>query len=106
MEFSLIVFRMDPASSREEFCSRVALRAARMMREIDHVGWLDGRTIGVLLPATSIQGGRKFAGRVAAPAGPGGMMTDVESTTNPGEWMLRFMGEHAEDAGRGSRAAL
>ena len=34
------------------------------MRSIDEIGWLDEKKIGVLLPVTNFQGGRRFVTRV------------------------------------------
>jgi lipopolysaccharide/colanic/teichoic acid biosynthesis glycosyltransferase len=56
-EFSLVVF---PAEARGYLLNPVM----RTMRSIDEVGWLDERTIGVLLPITSLEGAQVFARRI------------------------------------------
>ena len=63
-QFSLAVFDIAGLNSNGRGVRRVANRIREKMRSIDEVGWIDTRRIGVLLPATGIEGGRKFAQRV------------------------------------------
>ncbi len=66
-EFSLAVFDVSGLNSQGRGIKRVAAQIREEMRSIDEVGWIDSQCIGVLLPVTNIDGGRKFAHRVGAP---------------------------------------
>jgi lipopolysaccharide/colanic/teichoic acid biosynthesis glycosyltransferase len=63
-EFSLAVFDVSGLNSHGRGIQRVADQIREGMRSIDEVGWIDSKNIGVLLPVTNIEGGRKFAKRV------------------------------------------
>ena len=64
-EFSLAVFDVSRMISNSQSLKQIAGHMLEEMRSIDEVGWLDARNIGVLLPATNRQGGRRFAARVS-----------------------------------------
>jgi len=63
-EFSLAAFDVSGMNSNGRGIKRVANHIRQEMRSIDEVGWIDSQCIGVLLPVTNIEGGRKFAHRV------------------------------------------
>lgn len=64
-EFSLAVFDVSLMISNNQGMKQMACRIREDIRSIDEVGWLDARNIGVLLPATKLPGGQKFATRVS-----------------------------------------
>jgi lipopolysaccharide/colanic/teichoic acid biosynthesis glycosyltransferase len=63
-EFSLAVFDVSGMNSHGRGIQKLADQIRDEMRSIDEVGWIDPKSIGVLLPLTNIEGGRKFAHRV------------------------------------------
>jgi lipopolysaccharide/colanic/teichoic acid biosynthesis glycosyltransferase len=63
-EFSLVVFDVPKTSLNGQVAKLVVHTVREQMRSIDEVGWLDSKRIGILLPATKSEGGRKFARRV------------------------------------------
>jgi lipopolysaccharide/colanic/teichoic acid biosynthesis glycosyltransferase len=64
-EFSLAVFNVSGMNSNGRGVQHAADQIRKKMRSIDEVGWIDSRSIGVLLPVTNVEGGRKFAHRVS-----------------------------------------
>jgi lipopolysaccharide/colanic/teichoic acid biosynthesis glycosyltransferase len=62
--FTLVVFDVSAMNSNGRDARRLASRIRAKLRTIDEVGWIDAGCIGVLLPATGIEGGRMFAQRV------------------------------------------
>jgi lipopolysaccharide/colanic/teichoic acid biosynthesis glycosyltransferase len=91
-EFSLVVF---PCEWREPLLD--PLRKA--MRSIDEVGWLDQRTVGVLLPITSFEGGVAFTRRVAAFLGTQAAEMPLEVFSYPQHWYPQSREERG-DGGR------
>lgn len=63
-EFSLAVFDVSGMNSNGRGIQQAANLIQEKMRSIDEAGWIDSKSIGVLLPVTNIEGGRKFAHRV------------------------------------------
>jgi lipopolysaccharide/colanic/teichoic acid biosynthesis glycosyltransferase len=94
-EFCLVVF---PAELRASLLDHVR----RAMRSIDEVGWLDERTVGVLLPITSFEGGVVFAGRVAASLDVPAAGPPFEVFSYPGHWFPRSTEDRG---GQGGEAA-
>ncbi len=85
-EFSLVALDgFGPGGNGRD--TRLVARTVRgQMRSIDEVGWLDARSIGVLLPATGWEGGRRFACRLLeALHGPSSRIS-WEVYTYPGRW--------------------
>jgi hypothetical protein len=64
-EFSLAVFNVTSILSSSRSMKQIIRGIQERMRSIDEIGWLDPQSIGVLLPATNLHGGRKFANRVS-----------------------------------------
>lgn len=63
-EFSLIVFDVSRIVANGSGIQQVTRQIRDRMRSIDEVGWIDERNIGVLLPATNLEGGGNFASRI------------------------------------------
>jgi len=63
-EFSLAVFDVSKVITNNERLQEIVNELKRQMRSIDEMGWLDEVNVGVLLPVTSLDGGRKFSTRV------------------------------------------
>jgi lipopolysaccharide/colanic/teichoic acid biosynthesis glycosyltransferase len=66
-QFALVVFDVSGTNGDGRGVRQAALRIRETMRSIDEIGWIDHVRIGVLLPVTSIEGGRVFAQRVGGP---------------------------------------
>lgn len=64
-EFSLAVFDVSAMISNSRGMKQIVCGVREKMRSIDEIGWFDARNIGVLLPLTNLQGGRRFAARVS-----------------------------------------
>jgi lipopolysaccharide/colanic/teichoic acid biosynthesis glycosyltransferase len=92
-EFSLVVF---PAELRALLLDPIR----RAMRSIDEVGWLDERTVGVLLPITSLEGGMAFAGRVAASLDSPSAALPLKVFSYPRHWFLQSAEERGSEATR------
>jgi lipopolysaccharide/colanic/teichoic acid biosynthesis glycosyltransferase len=63
-EFALAVFDVSGMNSHGRSVRRLADLIKAEMRSIDEVGWIDTRSIGVMLPVTSVEGARIFTGRI------------------------------------------
>jgi lipopolysaccharide/colanic/teichoic acid biosynthesis glycosyltransferase len=63
-EFSLAVFDIIGIASDSRQILQTTSHIREKMRSIDEVGWLNGKSIGVILPLTNIEGGERFAIRV------------------------------------------
>src|SRR5437867_1536479 len=80
-EFSLLVFDGETGAAA---APNLLHAINRRVREIDEIGWLDHRRVGVLLPFTSPSGAKLLAEdicRVMAPAPP-----NYTIYTYPGQW--------------------
>ena len=86
-EFSLAVFDVAGMISNRRGMKQIVSGIREKMRSIDEIGWLDARSIGVLLPVTNLQGGRRFATRVSesATVAPGSIPWTVY--THPVHWL-------------------
>jgi lipopolysaccharide/colanic/teichoic acid biosynthesis glycosyltransferase len=78
--FSLAVFDVSGMNSNGRDIKRVTGSIKEKMRTIDEVGWIDPKSIGVLLPVTSAEGGQQFAHRVGEPI-------PCSIYTYPGHWL-------------------
>src|SRR6185295_18789927 len=58
--FSLVIVDLQGGDEKSRSCQGLLLRVQRLMRSLDLVGWLDSSRVGVLLPATSLQGAMSF----------------------------------------------
>ena len=87
-EFALAVFDLASLGSRGPGVRRLTDRICGKMRSIDEIGWIDSRRIGVLLPVTNLDGGRKFLRR-AGESIPGTVYA------YPGHWLPINDGEDA-----------
>ncbi len=63
-EFSLAVFDITGIASDKRQILKTTSHIREIMRSIDEVGWLNGDKIGVILPSTGFEGGKRFAIRV------------------------------------------
>jgi lipopolysaccharide/colanic/teichoic acid biosynthesis glycosyltransferase len=63
-EFTLAVFDVSSMNHNGRGVQQVTKQIREKMRSIDEIGWIDPKSIGVLLPVTNIEGGWKFAHRV------------------------------------------
>lgn len=61
-EFALTIFQTEGVGTWKSV--EVIGRIKKCVRTVDEIGWLDDRNIGVLLPATTMDGGHRFARRV------------------------------------------
>jgi lipopolysaccharide/colanic/teichoic acid biosynthesis glycosyltransferase len=64
--FSLAVFDVSGMNHNGSGVRQLVNGIQEKMRSIDEIGWIDPQNIGVLLPVTNMEGGRKFANRVGA----------------------------------------
>jgi lipopolysaccharide/colanic/teichoic acid biosynthesis glycosyltransferase len=95
-EFSLAVF--DTAGNPS-----LTRRIRRLLRSIDEVGWIDARTLGVLLPSTPRAGGEAFSRRVLDRLDGSDGTPSWRVYSYPHHWLLTA-GQRAGDA-PGQRAA-
>jgi len=96
-EFTLVVLDVSEAGLNGRG-TRLAVDAIlKQMRSIDEVGWLDARSIGILLPATKREGGRKFAHRlgVSMPDPVAGVPLTIY--TYPAHWLPGGNGKTGTD---------
>jgi lipopolysaccharide/colanic/teichoic acid biosynthesis glycosyltransferase len=75
--FALAVFAVSPVKLNGKV-KGIAAKVKEKTRSIDVIGWLDWEKLGVLLPATDLEGGRIFSRRV--------METIAESASVP--WVV------------------
>lgn len=61
--FALAVFVVSPTKLNGK-TREIAGKIKEKTRSIDEIGWLDWEKLGVLLPATDLEGGRMFSRRV------------------------------------------
>lgn len=95
--FAFVVFEMEDAQlslSRKETISKSLLTG---LRSIDEIGWLDDKSIGILLPATSNEGCRQFLQRVAAVAKPSARGLRSSVYAYPGQWPFPSESESGKD---------
>jgi lipopolysaccharide/colanic/teichoic acid biosynthesis glycosyltransferase len=90
-KFSLAVFDISGMSSNGKGIRRAGRHIQEKMRSIDELGWLDEQRLGVLLPVTGVEGGKKFATRV-------GESMPCTVFTYPTHWLSGSNG----DSGNGS----
>ena len=84
--FAFVVFEVEAArltDSRKDAISRSLMAG---LRSIDEIGWLDDRSIGILLPATSDEGGSRFLRRLEEIAEPGAQGLRGSVYAYPGQW--------------------
>ena len=81
--FSLALFDVDSSSDSQMRSQQARIR--KSMRSIDQVGWMGDKSLGVFLPATSNEGARIFAGRVAA------SLASHKIFTYPENWIPEYM---------------
>ncbi len=96
-EFSLAVFDVSSAVAGRNGMKRITDVLREKMRSIDEMGWLDVRSIGVLLPVTNRQGGRRFAARVSESVSDGPSLS-WSVYTYPAEWLVGGNGGSDKDA--------
>jgi lipopolysaccharide/colanic/teichoic acid biosynthesis glycosyltransferase len=86
-EFSLVVLDVTGLGSNGRGIQQVARTIKEKMRSIDEVGWLDSGNIGILLPVTKNEGGRRFANRLceSIPTPPSSIPWMVY--TYPAHWL-------------------
>ncbi len=86
-EFSLVVLDVTGLESNGRGIQLVARTIKAKMRSIDEFGWLDSRNIGILLPVTKNEGGRRFAHRLcdSIPTPPSPIPSMVY--TYPAHWL-------------------
>jgi len=86
-EFSLVVLDVTGLGSNGRGIQLVARTIKEKMRSIDEVGWLDSGNIGILLPVTKNEGGRRFANRLceSIPTPPSSIPWMVY--TYPAHWL-------------------
>jgi lipopolysaccharide/colanic/teichoic acid biosynthesis glycosyltransferase len=61
-EFALTIFQTEGIGTWKSV--EVIKQIKKCIRTVDEIGWLDEKSLGVLLPATSMDGGHRFARRV------------------------------------------
>ncbi len=89
-EFSLAVFNVSAVVS-DVPCMKQMVRGIRTnMRSIDEAGWLDREKIGVLLPATTMEGGRTFACRVMRVVASLRTPLPFDVYSYPRHWLTKF----------------
>jgi lipopolysaccharide/colanic/teichoic acid biosynthesis glycosyltransferase len=86
--FSLVVLNVSGLSRNGDGVLLVTKTIRGAMRSIDEVGWLDARSIGVLLPATGREGGNKFACRVFESISGQASRISWMVYTYPDHWIL------------------
>jgi len=62
--FSLLVLDVSALNGNGDGVQLITKAVQGQARSIDEAGWLDARRIGILLPATGNEGGKKFAARL------------------------------------------
>lgn len=73
-------------------------RIVSQLRSIDEIGWLDDRSIGVILPSSSIEGGKRYAQRVAEACRPDAEDLPFRAYAYPGHWPPAALAEGDADA--------
>jgi hypothetical protein len=96
-EFSFAVFDISSIDSRSGDTEQIVRVIREKMRSIDEVGWLDGRNIGVLLPLTNLQGGRRFAARVSESITLAEASIPWTVCAYPSPWLAGGNGDAAHD---------
>jgi lipopolysaccharide/colanic/teichoic acid biosynthesis glycosyltransferase len=64
--FTLVTFDFEENSVSPERAKATCDRLAKAMRSIDEIGWMEDGRIGVLLPATMLEGAHQYARRASA----------------------------------------
>jgi lipopolysaccharide/colanic/teichoic acid biosynthesis glycosyltransferase len=85
-EFSLVIFDVSAMNSNSRGIKQAVCGIREKMRSIDEIGWLDARNIGVLLPVTNLQGGRRFANR-ASDSASSAQRIPWTAYTYPAHWL-------------------
>jgi lipopolysaccharide/colanic/teichoic acid biosynthesis glycosyltransferase len=84
--FSLVAFSFEESLPPPTRVKSVCARLVKAMRSIDEIGWMEDGRIGVLLPATMLEGAHQYARR--ALAGDGGLSYKV--FIYPDHWMKDY----------------
>jgi lipopolysaccharide/colanic/teichoic acid biosynthesis glycosyltransferase len=84
--FTLVAFSFDDASLPPSRIRAISRDLQEAKRTIDEIGWLEGGRIGVLLPATSLEGAHQYARR-AVPAEKG---ISYKVYCYPDHWMSDY----------------
>lgn len=79
---------------------QIARHVDEEMRSIDEMGWLDRRSIGVLLPSTGLRGAQRFASRVSDSLLRLSPRPPWKAFTYPSEWFPRNGGSGNGDRDR------
>jgi lipopolysaccharide/colanic/teichoic acid biosynthesis glycosyltransferase len=84
--FTLVAFSFDGGSVPESRVQATGNRLSTAMRSIDEIGWLEDGRIGVLLPATMLEGAHQYARRAAA----GEKSLSYKVYVYPDHWMSDY----------------
>ncbi len=96
--FSLVVMDVAGLSQNGDGVQLVTKSIRGEMRSIDEAGWLDTNSIGILLPATGSEGGRKFAGRLFGSLSGAASRIPWTVYTYPDHWLGAEDGPSEEGA--------
>lgn len=96
--FSLLVLDVSALNGNGDGVQVVTKVVQVQTRSIDEAGWLDARSIGVLLPATGQDGGRKFAARLFKLLPPALSRVPWTVYTYPDQWIRTGEGEDGEES--------
>jgi lipopolysaccharide/colanic/teichoic acid biosynthesis glycosyltransferase len=91
--FSLVAFEFEKDLISPERVKYTCDRLANAIRSIDEIGWLEDGRIGVLLPATTLEGAHQYARR--ALAGEKGLAYKVY--IYPDHWISDYSDTSGED---------
>ncbi len=96
--FSLVVLDVAGLSQNGDGVRMVTKNIQGEMRSIDEAGWLDANSIGILLPATGSEGGRKFAVRLLGSLPGAASRVPWAVYTYPDHWLGADDGPSGEKA--------
>jgi lipopolysaccharide/colanic/teichoic acid biosynthesis glycosyltransferase len=96
--FSLVVMDVTGLSQNGDGVQMVTKNIHGEMRSIDEAGWIDTNGIGILLPATGSEGGRKFASRLFGSLSGAAARIPWAVYTYPDHWLGAVDGSPGEEA--------
>lgn len=96
--FSLLVLDTSALNTNGNGVQLVTKVIRDKSRSIDEAGWLDARSIGVLLPATASEGGRQFAARLFKSLSAAASQIPWQVYTYPDHWIHNGGAEDSEES--------
>ncbi len=99
--FALVSFTLVEKASSPSQVKALCDRLAEAMRSIDEIGWMEDGRIGVLLPATTLEGAHQYARRASA----GDKASSYQVFIYPDHWISDYKdnqeacGDNAAESG-------